>query len=134
MSRLRRLVALVLIVALCAPLLAETAIPEPYSPDEFPRWALNLRRGEIIAFGVFPISLLATTLLYDVGRFGFRSIQAGRFDADYAPWFFAPPGTPGLTDGERLGILIGAAGLSVTIAVVDHLLGRRERREQPRSP
>ncbi|TVR01828.1 MAG: hypothetical protein EA403_09915 [Spirochaetaceae bacterium] len=129
MNAVRRLLAVLLLVALGGVLFADTAVPQPYSPDEFPRWALNLRRGEIIAFGVFPISLLATTLLYDVGRFGFRSLQAGRFDADYAPWFFASPGAPGLTDGERVGILIGAAGLSITVAVVDYLLGRRESRE-----
>ena len=129
MNTVRRLVAVLLVFAVGGVLAADTVVPQPYSPDEFPRWALELRRGEIIAFGVFPISLLATTLLYDVGRFGFRSIQAGRVDADYAPWFFASPGAPGLSDSERIGILIGAAGLSVTIAVVDHLLGRRERRE-----
>jgi hypothetical protein len=127
-NRFRRYTALLMILLLCSFLYADTAVPTPYHPDEFPRWALDLRRGEIIAFGVFPLSLLASSLLYDLGRFGVRSVQAGRLDADYAPWFFAPPGAPELTDGERIGILVGAVGISVTIALVDHLLGRRERR------
>lgn len=123
----RRLVALLLLVCVggSLTLFAENRPPAPYTADEFPGWALDLRRGEIVAIGVFPISLLASRLLYDVVRFGYQSARSGEFRQDYAPWFFAPPDAPELTDGERVGILIGAVGISLTIALVDFWLGRR---------
>ena len=125
--RPRRCVALLLLMVMLTGMSpaahADNATPAPYTPQEFPGWALNLRRGEIIAIGVFPISLLASSILYDVVRYSYQ-----RFDPDYAPWFFAPPGAPQLSDAERVGILFGAVGISLTIAVVDFMLGRRERR------
>ncbi len=126
----RRVLTLTLLLLFCSGTLlySDEAVPAAYSPDEFPGWALDLRRGEIIAIGVFPIALLASSVFYDVIRFGYQSARAGQFDADYAPWFFSPPGAPGLTDRERVGILVGAAAISVTVALVDNLLGRRERR------
>ncbi len=124
----RRAIALLLLVCVGGlfSLAADNRTPAPYSPDEFPGWALDLRRGEIVAIGVFPISLLASRLLYDVVRFGYQSARSGEFRQDYAPWFFAPPDAPALTDGERVGILLGAVGISITIALVDFWLGRRE--------
>lgn len=127
-----RLTALVVLILFGSSLSlgAEAVVATPYSPDEFPRWALDLRRAEIVAIGVFPIALLASSLLYGVIRFGYQSARAGELDRDYAPWFFAPPGAPGLTDGERVGILAGAGAISITVALADHILGRRERRGQ----
>lgn len=128
--RCRRAIALLLLLCCCGLLTvpADNRTPAPYTPEEFPGWALDLRRGEIIAIGSFPISLLASRLLYDVVRFGYQSARSGRFNQDYAPWFFAPPDAPALTDGERVGILFGAVGISLTIALVDFWLGRREAR------
>ncbi len=102
--------------------------PEPYAPEEFPGWARDLRRGQIIALGVFPVSLILTQLTYDLARFGVKSAQAGEFDREAAPWFFAPPGVQRFSQEEKETILITSAVVSVAFALVDYALGRRERR------
>lgn len=130
----RGIAALLLIALLPATLAAQDAVPgegvapEPYQPEEFPGWARELRRGQIIALGVFPISLLLTQLTYDVVRFGVRSAQAGEFDRESAPWFFAPPGVQRFSQEEKETILITSAIVSVVFALADYALGRRERR------
>lgn len=114
---------------LIAPLDAGTtrsASPVPYSPDEFPLWAKNLRRAEIVTIGVFPFTLLYTSLAYDLVRFVAKSVQAGTIDLTYAPWFFAGPNKPPLSPGENLGVLLSASGLAVVVGIVDFLLGRAE--------
>ena len=56
-------------------------MPEPYRPEEFPDWALDLRRAEIVFFGSLPFSLFFTFEAYDLGRF-----VASGFDPLLAPW------------------------------------------------
>lgn len=36
---------------------------EPYEKDEFPKWAVDLRRSEIIFFGSVPFTYTATSLI-----------------------------------------------------------------------
>lgn len=100
------------------------ASPEPYSPDEFPGWARDLRRGEIIALGSFPVVLLLANVGYDAVRFGRESLKAGEWNYTYAPWFFGPPDKPPLTEDERIGVILTAAGMSVGVALVDFIIGR----------
>ncbi|MFP4373469.1 MAG: hypothetical protein ACLFPO_03995 [Spirochaetaceae bacterium] len=97
---------------------------EPYSPEEFPRWAEDLRRGEIIAFGSFPVVLLLANVGYDAVRFGRESLRAGEWNYTYAPWFFGPPDKPPLTEEERVGVILSAAGISVGVALADFIIGR----------
>lgn len=111
---------------------AQEVAPAPYEPAEFPQWARDLRRAEIVALGSFPITLLATRLVYGLGRFVVKSIQAGQIDARYAPWFFAAPGAPSPQRVEQIAVLSVSFSLSATVALVDYLLGRSEREaEQP---
>ena len=122
-------VLLLVTAALCAqptggPPLVDDA--EPYDPAEFPGWALDLRRGEIIAFGSLPISLLASRLIYGFGRFVVRSIQAGAVAPEFLPQFLAPPGAIPLTRDENARIVVGAVSLSVAVAVFDYAIGRNE--------
>jgi hypothetical protein len=98
--------------------------PEPYSPDEFPGWARDLRRGEIIALGSFPVVLLLSNIGYDLVRFGVESWRAGEWNYTYAPWFFGPPDKPPLTEDERIGVIATAAGISVGVALLDFVIGR----------
>ncbi len=100
------------------------AAPEPYSPDEFPGWARDLRRGEIIALGSFPVVLLLANVGYDAVRFGRESLKAGEWNYTYAPWFFGPPDKPPLTEDERIGVILTAAGMSVGVALIDFIIGR----------
>ncbi|MFP4431291.1 MAG: hypothetical protein ACLFPV_08585 [Spirochaetaceae bacterium] len=124
---------LVLLAFVAGPLWGQDVTPEPYSPEEFPGWARDLRRGEIIALGVFPVSLILTQLTYDLVRFGVKSAQAGEFEREAAPWFFAPPGVQRFSQEEKETILITSAVVSVVFALADYALGRRERRnsEEP---
>jgi len=90
---------------------------------ETPKWALDLRRAEIVATGSFPLTLLAARLSYSLLRFTVHSIQDGAIATAYAPWFLAPPGSPELELAEKLGIVAGAVGLSSLIAWVDYRRG-----------
>lgn len=106
--------------------------PVPYDPEEFPQWARDLRRGEIIAIGAFPLSMVITSFTYELGRFGYYSAREGAAAGEYAPWFFSTSAEGGFTNGERIGLVLTSAVLSVGIGVVDYLLGRRERNEDDR--
>ncbi len=132
---MQRAAALILVICLIpaglpAQTEGDTVTPEPYQPEEFPGWAHDLRRWEIIAFGVVPVSLILTHLTYDVVRFGVKSAQAGEFDREFAPWFFAPPGVERFSPGEKETILLTSVAVSVVFAVVDYALGRRQRKAQ----
>ena len=110
-----------------------TLQPAPYQPDEFPQWTKDLRRGEIITVGVFPFAYLVTNAAYDLGRFLFMT-AAGNSDANnYAPWFFAPPTKPQLSQGEIVGILVGSIAVSALVAVLDYAIGK-SRKNKPIQP
>ncbi|MBO4404342.1 MAG: hypothetical protein J5780_03320 [Treponema sp.] len=56
---------LFLIFAVKLPLsAAESTAAEPYTEDEFPRWAYDVRRTEIITFGSLPFVTIGVTLCY----------------------------------------------------------------------
>ena len=128
----RTLVAILLLFSLGVQLAgaqtleAPSSEPVPYTDDEFPPWALDLRRAEIVATGTLPLTLLVARLLYGIGRFAVKSIQAGAIDMAYAPAFLSSAGAVPLSRDEKL-IILGAAGvLSSTIALIDLRLGRLE--------
>lgn len=126
------IILVMLVFAVPMPSAAQTAtrptVPdaEPYEPQEFAPWLLSLRRAEVIAFGSFPIALLGTRLLYGIVRFAGASISAGEFDLAYLPPLVAPPGAAPLTRSDNARIITSAAGVSISIAVIDYLLSRRE--------
>ena len=99
---------------------------ESYSEDEFSPFLLDLRRAEIVAIGSVPFTMLASRLLYSLGRYAYFSITAGQSRPEYLPPLFAPPGAVPLTSDDNLSIVLGAAGLSLVIALGDYLLGLSE--------
>ena len=99
--------------------------PVPYDPDEFPLWARDLRRGEIIAIGAFPIAMIITSIGYELGRFGYQSIRNGEPDVRYAPWFFSTNPEGAFNNGERIGLVLSSALLSTGVALIDLFLGKR---------
>lgn len=101
--------------------------PRPWSRDEFPEWAWSLRRGEIIAIGAFPIAMLLSSIVYQIGRFAVVSIQEGQVTAEQAPFFLSPGTGPAFNEEERIGLVVSGVVLSIGVAVADHILGRRER-------
>ena len=89
--------------------------PVPYERSEFPDWAHALRRAEVVAIGSLPLTLFGVRLLYDYTRYVARG-----FAPEVRPFPFRPiGGGPALTETEMLGIVIGAAALSVAIALID---------------
>jgi hypothetical protein len=94
--------------------------PEEYVTEEFSPLLQDLRRAEIILLGSFPITLFLSLEIYDT----YRYIKNGG-DYQYAPWPFRPPDAAGYSSGENIGIIISAASVSLLIAVVDYLIGRR---------
>lgn len=101
--------------------------PVPYDPIEFPAWSRDVRRGEIIALGAFPIAMILSGLSYQLGRFAYQSADAGEVRSEYAPWFFSTASGPRYNNEERIGLIVSAATISVGIAILDYALGRRER-------
>lgn len=97
-----------------APVAAE---PAPYEEDEFPPWALSLRRGEIILIGSYPITLLVSSLTYSLIRFGING-----FAVEYAPPPFSGAGAVPFTQNEIIGVTVAAAGVSLIIAVIDYFV------------
>ena len=133
----RRLTALILLCFLILPGVwgqsdsegdSDGSEPIPYTPEEFPGWARDLRRGEIVALGSFPVALILTNLSYRLGRFTIESLERGEFATEYAPAFVSPEQRAGLSEDQRLTMILTAGGVSVTVALVDYLLGRIERR------
>ena len=93
-----------------------------FDMSEFPLWARDLRRGEIIAFGAFPFA-------YFFSNFGYDSIRWSNngWDNRYAPWPFNSAGTIEKTMQDKAAVIGIAAGLAVFIALVDHGIMRSRR-------
>jgi hypothetical protein len=107
---------------------------EPYEEGEFPEWARTARRAEIVALGSLPISLLASRLLYTLGRFVVVSIAQGSLLPEYLPPFLAPPNAVPLSREDNAWILVGAVSISGIIAAVDYALGAAEQTDEQGRP
>ena len=102
----------------------KTAKPEKH---EFPQWARDLRRGEIIAFGTFPFTMFFATFAVDTAR------AAGHdWYRRYLPWPFKGSGAIEMSTREHIITLSAAIISSVTLALVDHLIVRIKRAKAER--
>jgi hypothetical protein len=93
-----------------------------FDMSEFPQWARDLRRGNIIAFGIFPFAYLIATFGYDTYRFANNN-----WDRRYAPWPFNSAGSVSMTQNEMFTVLGATAGTAVLFALVDHTIVRIRR-------
>jgi len=91
---------------------------EPYEEDEFPGWAHDLRRGEIIFFGTIPFTFFATDLYFDIYRYA-----SSNFNPDTAPALFGNTTPHVLTKDEKLQIIYISVIFSSFLALIDYLLG-----------
>ncbi|HVP18329.1 MAG TPA: hypothetical protein VMU36_04980 [Spirochaetia bacterium] len=122
MRRRRGIVLLIvclMAVSLPCALFAQDHTPQPYSPDEFQSWMKDLYRAEVILVGSLPITLFASLETYDLYRYFNNGLSAA-----YAPWPFNTGSTLNLTPQEETWIVVSAVGLSLTVAVIDFMLGR----------
>jgi len=118
------LVALAAFLALApAPAAAEEEhVPVPYAPEEFPAWARDLRRAEIVFFGSLPFSFFFTFEAYDTGKF-----VASGFDPLQAPWPMRSGAeiAASYSTEEKAWLIASALTVSAAVAVVDYLLVHR---------
>ena len=87
----------------------ESIMPEDYDPSEFPLWAHDIRRFEIIAFGSFPITYFISSLVYDL-----VVLAANNGSAEYAL------GTQ--RGDDDLAIIIGAAAITSGAVAIGDLI------------
>ena len=93
----------------------EDYTPVPYTKEEFPLWQRELRRFEILSFGALPFVTLLSFWGYDM----IRAAQHPK-DPAYYPWPIKQADKAvALTEKEQLGVFLTAAGISVTIALID---------------
>jgi hypothetical protein len=129
--RVYRALALALVLAFTGgifPLAAQTAGEDAEVPKiEYPQWSRDLRRAEIVAFGTIPFTWLVSTVIMDVSR-----TIAHNGDERYLPWPLKPAGAPAMTDGEFVSAIGLAAGISLTAALVDHIIIKHKRKKAER--
>ncbi|MCL2174736.1 MAG: hypothetical protein FWB73_01705 [Treponema sp.] len=120
---MKKVIIIVLIFSLALPM------PQLYSQSQttneeeeikFPQWAKDLRRWDIITFGVFPFSMFFTTFITDMVRWnnanGMNFSEEGR---RYAPWPMKSANPEPMTSEEYLRTVLIAIGVSATIALID---------------
>ncbi len=90
--------------------------------EEFPLWAKDVRRAEIITFGSLPFTLFFSTIAMDTYLWGTHN-----WDTRYAPWPIRGAGAVEMSVDNRLITLGIALGASILIAVADHIIIRVKR-------
>ena len=117
------------VIGIPAQTTTETA-PPPFIRETSPQWAKDVRRWNIVAFGSIPFTMLTATFAMDMYRWsnanGMNFTDEGR---RYAPWPLKSAGAIAMDSKEQEVTLLMAAGLSVTIAVVDAIIVQAKRRK-----
>lgn len=140
---MRRSILLLLIVLSAARLQAADPAPAPTDKDapgaadpaiilsdeefkeEFPLWARDLRRAEIVAFGSLPFTLFLSRIGVDTWRWA-----SNDWTSPYAPWPLKGSDAIDMTTGEaRMALGLAFAG-SACIALADHLILRSRRSKE----
>jgi len=98
-----------------------------FDTADLPQWVKDLRRWDIITFGLFPFSLFAVTFTTDMIRWG-----SADWDRRYAPWPFKAPGGAEMTSYEFGRSILIAAGISMTAAFVDLIIVMVKRNNERR--
>jgi hypothetical protein len=93
-----------------------------FDTSEFPLWAKDLRRAEIVAFGSLPFTMFFATFAMDTFRFANNGANFR-----YAPWPFKSAGAVDMDSWERTQTIITAAAASVVISLVDYFIVRYKR-------
>jgi len=102
-----------------------------FDSDELPGWAKDLRRWNIISFGLFPFSMFAVTFTTDMIRW-YDATGLDWGDRRYAPWPFKSAGAIEMTNDEYLRTALLAAGVSASVAVLDLIIINLKRNNERR--
>ncbi|MDR3130614.1 MAG: hypothetical protein LBU18_03635 [Treponema sp.] len=95
--------------------------------DEFPQWARDLRRADIIAFGSLPFAFFLGGIVVDT----YRASQHD-WDTQYGPWPVNMGGAVSRTKDEHLATISIAAGGAVLVATADYIIQRLKRERAAR--
>jgi len=88
--------------------------------SDLPQWVKDMRRFDIITFGMFPFSMFFVTFATDMVRWK----DANNFDMSeegrrYAPWPAKSAGAVEMTTDEHNRTILLAVGVSLAVAVID---------------
>ncbi|WP_461247312.1 hypothetical protein [Treponema sp. R6D11] len=91
-----------------------------FKSSDLPQWVKDIRRFDIIAFGIFPFSMFFVTTVADLLRWrdanNFNFSEEGR---QYAPWPLKSAGAVEMTNDEFKNTIYLAAGVSLGLALID---------------
>lgn len=99
-----------------------------YDPAEFPQWAKDFRRFDIIALGSFPFAFFTASFITDSARF----FQHNN-NMTYAPWPLKPAGAYDPTTEEKLITIGVAAGISLSVALIDLIIVHIKRHKRKKA-
>lgn len=134
--RAGRLVSCLVLILVLSPVLpaddgkAESKTPaaEPYSAEEFPQWARDLRRAEVVAFGALPFALFFSKTAVDTFRYSRHD-----WDRRYAPWPLKTAGAVSMTEDEFKATFAAACIGALTVALADFIVVRIKRQGERRA-
>ena len=96
---------------------------EPYEEDEFPQWAKDLRRGEIVSLGAIPFAGL-----WVVGGYGGYKYLSGQSES-----FPNPFSSKDAFDKQEIWTMVGiSAGIGIGIGLTDFFVNLSRRRKAER--
>jgi len=101
--------------------------PEPYTKEEFPEWARQLWRAEVVFVGSFPFTFFFVLEGYDTYKYA-----ANDFSSSYAPWPFRTSDEITYTTDEVFWLVVSALASSAVVSLVDFILGHVG--QQPANP
>jgi len=98
-------------------------VSEDFRFDDLPQWAKDLRRWDIITFGIFPFCVFFTTVITDSIRwYNMNGLDFSETGRHYAPWPLKSAGGYLLTTDEHFQNIFIAACAAVSLAVVDLII------------
>lgn len=104
----------------------------PYEKGEFPEWATDIQRAEILTVGTFPFAVLLSGIVYDYyywGANGWRSnLQPWPMGSGTSTWVHPANSTE--LNQKNTALVLAGVGISLGVAVLDWFFGQAERERQ----
>jgi hypothetical protein len=107
--------------------------PEAEKPFEFPQWARDIRRADIIAFGVFPFTWFIASIIVDAERCSRLNpdLPSDQFVSTFFSRYYTGIGTSGKAvpwgNDEYNKALLYAGILSVSVALTEFIIIKIQR-------
>lgn len=120
------LINLICVLIACLPVFADdtSTTAEPYTQNEFPQWAYDLRRTEIISFGSLPFVTLGVTL--GMGTYKYVNGEISSF-----PNPFNKSSSTYTTD-EQIKIIKLSSTISIGLGITDLVINLIQRSNKER--